>query len=274
MLTTTALLSPPQPAHWRRDRKQRRDLQYGYFSQILSIPGMRPLVGACCQGQNALSYIPLVYGCISTSCDGTQAQESWQEFLGHCARVGSPVDERDTPNGYEYVSVVFLTTAANTAQIGGPSLPTSGTGTGTNGDGTRTGSLSADSAPTGSTTTPPPEQAASDNSSKSGLGTGEIVGIALGAVSAFAALAGLYFRWKHLRLAKKTAGTRYKYGMSQGRIERQGHRKEVERMDMEANFQNPMDSRSIVCLGRPTLLLVMAHEADGSQEKSLLSSLS
>lgn len=157
--------------------------------------------GACCQGSNALAFIPLVYACVSTTCGGAgEAQNAWEKFMEHCARVGSPVDERDTPAGYEYSSVVVPATITTQTGTTAPSTPT--TGTGSNGAGTNTGTPSTDS-PSGSTTSPAPQQPASDGGSKSGLGTGEIVGVALGAVSAVAALIGLYFRWKHLRLAKK-----------------------------------------------------------------------
>ncbi|KAK5662122.1 hypothetical protein OQA88_8027 [Cercophora sp. LCS_1] len=64
--------------------------------------------GACCQGYNALTFIPLVYGCVKTTCTEADAQASWEEFSRNCARRGFPVNEGDTPGGYEFVSYCEL----------------------------------------------------------------------------------------------------------------------------------------------------------------------
>jgi hypothetical protein len=156
----------------------------------------------CCQGSEALKFIPIVYGCVSSVCDAAEAQKSWEEFLRNCRRNGYPVDEGDTPGGYVYV-------------VGGD-----GNGSKTTGVGTGTGTAVASAPPVktadggegngnGNGATPSGQSGGGGNAgssgSSSGLGKAEIIGISLGAVSAVAAVVGLALRWKHLQIAKRNA---------------------------------------------------------------------
>jgi len=59
--------------------------------------------GGCCQGYNALTFIPLVYNCVKTTCLAAEQQASWEEFLRNCASRGYSVSAADTPEGYSYV---------------------------------------------------------------------------------------------------------------------------------------------------------------------------
>ncbi|KAK0715368.1 hypothetical protein B0H67DRAFT_580535 [Lasiosphaeris hirsuta] len=156
----------------------------------------------CCQGYNALTFIPLVYGCVKTTCSDVERQMSWEEFMRNCARRGYPVSKEDTPGGYEFVSFSAATTTARpTTNVGGSNGMPEVTGTGdprstdgeTTGDPRLPGGLNQTNV--GDVPSEP----------KSGLSTSEIVGIALGSVSALAAVVGLVFRWRHLRLVKKQA---------------------------------------------------------------------
>ncbi|KAK1831665.1 hypothetical protein QBC39DRAFT_433788 [Podospora conica] len=54
----------------------------------------------CCGGSIARAVVPLVYACVREACASeADAQASWEEFLGNCARHGTVVDEADTPPG-------------------------------------------------------------------------------------------------------------------------------------------------------------------------------
>jgi len=58
----------------------------------------------CCGGPIAQAIIPLVYACVRAACPKAEdAQASWEEFLGNCARRGAVVEEGLTPGGYVYV---------------------------------------------------------------------------------------------------------------------------------------------------------------------------
>ncbi|KAK4443125.1 hypothetical protein QBC34DRAFT_478490 [Podospora aff. communis PSN243] len=171
----------------------------------------------CCQGPEAIKFIPLVYGCVSTVCDAAEAQKSWGEFLRNCRRNGYPVDEADTPGGYVYVvgsggggdGVKTGTTMGTLTAMTGTGAPPestvggSGSGSGSeSGSGEVIGDASGNGAASGQTGG---DGNAGSSGSSSGLGKGEIIGISLGAVSAVAAVVGLALRWKHLQIAKKNA---------------------------------------------------------------------
>ncbi|KAM7212829.1 hypothetical protein V8F06_011775 [Rhypophila decipiens] len=158
------------------------------------------LDSSCCQGDTASLIIPLVYSCVKTTCSESEAQKSWEVFSVNCGRKGVPVDEADTPSGYLFVSPSNNsgTTTRTAGAVPGPtslSLP----------GGDQTGTITISTSPTATIIPPAEKPGPNDGSSSSskGLGTGEIVGIALGAVSALAAVVGLGLRWKHLQLAKK-----------------------------------------------------------------------
>ncbi|KAK0624139.1 hypothetical protein B0T14DRAFT_602555 [Immersiella caudata] len=160
----------------------------------------------CCQGPEALKFIPLVYGCVSSVCDAVEAQKSWEVFLRNCRRQGYVVDERDTPGGYVYVvgggdEGLSTGTTATTASTTGTTSRGDGKGTAT-----VTGALPGETAGgSGNGGTVSGQDGNAGSSPSSGLGKGEIIGISLGAVSAVAAVVGLGLRWKHLQIAKRNA---------------------------------------------------------------------
>ncbi|KAK4215416.1 hypothetical protein QBC37DRAFT_458986 [Rhypophila decipiens] len=156
------------------------------------------LDSSCCQGDTASLIIPLVYSCVKTTCSESEAQKSWEVFSVNCGRKGVPVDEADTPSGYLFVSASNnrgTTTRTTEAVPGTTSLS----------GGDQPSTITISTSPTAEIIPPAEKPGPNDGSSSTSkdLGTGEIVGIALGAVSALAAVIGLGLRWKHLQLAKK-----------------------------------------------------------------------
>ncbi|KAM7191770.1 hypothetical protein V8F33_008737 [Rhypophila sp. PSN 637] len=156
------------------------------------------LDSSCCQGETASLIIPLVYSCVKTTCSESEAQKSWEVFLNSCGRKGVPVLEADTPSGYSFVSAGNdrgRTTRTAEAAPGTTALQGSD----------QTSTIAISTSQTAAIIPPAEKPGPNDGSSSfsKGLGTGEIVGIALGAVSALAAVIGLGLRCKHLQLAKK-----------------------------------------------------------------------
>ncbi|KAK3353741.1 hypothetical protein B0T25DRAFT_518741 [Lasiosphaeria hispida] len=105
--------------------------------------------------------------------------------------MGFPVAAADTPVGYDETETRGTTS--------------SGTSTTLQGGGTKTTfshpqSTQTSSHPPSSETT---QQPPTPNKTSSGLQKGEIIGISLGAVSALAAVVGLWLRWRHLQVAKQ-----------------------------------------------------------------------
>ncbi|KAK0712599.1 hypothetical protein B0T26DRAFT_714730 [Lasiosphaeria miniovina] len=150
--------------------------------------------GNCCRGSTATTVIPLVYGCVETSCSAADRQASWAEFLRNCANHGNPVSRADTPAGYSYINFDVTTGADTPLSSGsttGPQVPSTASSS-TVGNGA--------ASPTQTTI----QTTNSDQrGSSSGLQKGEIIGIALGSVSALCAVVGLGLRWRHLRMEKK-----------------------------------------------------------------------